>query len=71
MINEARENRGAKIWGEVYPYAARSTIASTESYRGNDGSNRHTYSNVANDDGTRWDKAIMRTFARKCQDERF
>ena len=30
LINDARENRGAKVWGEVYPYVAGSTIASTD-----------------------------------------
>jgi len=59
MINDAREKRGAKVWGEVYPYAAGSTIASadilTESGMAQMGI---TYSNVSNLDGTRWDKAM-------------
>ncbi|WP_239001989.1 amidohydrolase family protein [Shewanella litorisediminis] len=59
MINDAREKRGAKVWGEVYPYAAGSTIASadmlTESGMAQMGI---TYSDVANLDGTRWDKAM-------------
>jgi N-acyl-D-glutamate deacylase len=59
MINEAREKRGAKVWGEVYPYAAGSTIASadilTESGMAQMGI---TYSSVSNLDGTRWDKAM-------------
>ncbi|WP_205729161.1 amidohydrolase family protein [Ferrimonas sediminicola] len=59
MINDAREKRGAKVWGEVYPYAAGSTIASadmlTEAGMAQMGI---TYSDVANLDGTRWDKAM-------------
>ncbi|MCA6078953.1 amidohydrolase family protein [Fulvivirga sedimenti] len=59
MINDARENRGAKVWGEVYPYAAGSTIASadllTEAGMAQMGI---TYSSVSNLDGTRWDKAM-------------
>jgi len=59
MINDAREKRGAKVWGEVYPYAAGSTIASadilTEAGMAQMGI---TYSSVSNLDGTRWDKAM-------------
>ncbi|MBN3522035.1 hypothetical protein JYB62_18670 [Algoriphagus lutimaris] len=59
MINDARENRGAKVWGEVYPYAAGSTIASadllTEASMAQMGI---TYSSVSNLDGSRWDKAM-------------
>ncbi len=59
MINEARENRGAKVWGEVYPYAAGSTIASTDILtEAGMAQMGITYSNVANLDGTRWDKAM-------------
>lgn len=59
MINDARDKRGAKVWGEVYPYAAGSTIASadllTEAGMAQMGI---TYSDVANLDGSRWDKAM-------------
>ena len=59
MINDARENRGAKVWGEVYPYAAGSTIASTDILtEAGMAQMGITYSNVANLDGTRWDKAM-------------
>jgi hypothetical protein len=59
MINEAREKRGAKVWGEVYPYAAGSTIASADILtEGGMAQMGITYSNVSNLDGTRWDKAM-------------
>jgi len=59
MINDAREKRGAKVWGEVYPYAAGSTIASTDILtEAGMAQMGITYSNVANLDGTRWDKAM-------------
>ena len=59
MINEAREKRGAKVWGEVYPYVAGSTIASTDILtEAGMAQMGITYSNVANLDGTRWDKAM-------------
>jgi len=59
MINDAREKRGAKVWGEVYPYAAGSTIASTDILTESSMAQMGiTYSNVANLDGTRWDKAM-------------
>jgi N-acyl-D-glutamate deacylase len=59
MINDAREHRGAKVWGEVYPYAAGSTIASTDILTESSMAQMGiTYSNVANLDGTRWDKAM-------------
>jgi hypothetical protein len=59
MINDAREKRGAKVWGEVYPYAAGSTIASTDILTEAGMAQMNiTYSNVANLDGTRWDKAM-------------
>ncbi|MGL0822374.1 amidohydrolase family protein [Vibrio vulnificus] len=59
MINDAREKRGAKVWGEVYPYAAGSTIASTDILtEASMAQMGITYSNVANLDGTRWDKAM-------------
>ena len=58
MINDAREKRGAKVWGEVYPYAAGSTIASTDILtEAGMAQMGITYSDVANLDGTRWDKA--------------
>jgi len=57
MINDAREKRGAKVWGEVYPYAAGSTIASTDILTEAGMAQMNiTYSNVANLDGTRWTK---------------
>ena len=59
MINDAREKRGAKVWGEVYPYEAGSTIASTDVITEEGmASMGITYSDVANLDGTRWDKAM-------------
>ena len=59
LINDAREKRGAKVWGEVYPYAAGSTIASTDILTESSMAQMGiTYSNVANLDGTRWDKAM-------------
>ncbi|MFZ0256295.1 MAG: amidohydrolase family protein [Gammaproteobacteria bacterium] len=59
LINDAREKRGAKVWGEVYPYAAGSTIASTDILTESSMAQMNiTYSNVANLDGTRWDKAM-------------
>ena len=57
LINAARA-RGAKVWGEVYPYAAGSTIASTEIISEDQmPSMGITYGDVANLDGTRWTKA--------------
>jgi N-acyl-D-glutamate deacylase len=59
MINDAREKRGAKVWGEVYPYVAGSTIASTDVLTESSMAQMGiTYSDVANLDGTRWDKAM-------------
>jgi N-acyl-D-glutamate deacylase len=59
MVNDAREKRGAKVWGEVYPYAAGSTIASTDVLtEGSMAQMGITYSDVSNLDGTRWDKAM-------------
>jgi len=59
MINDAREKRGAKVWGEVYPYAAGGTIASTDILTESSMAQMNiTYSNVSNLDGTRWDKAM-------------
>jgi len=59
LINDAREKRGAKVWGEVYPYAAGGTIASTDILAESSMAQMNiTYSNVANLDGTRWDKAM-------------
>ena len=59
MINDAREKRGAKVWGEVYPYVAGSTIASTDVITESGMAQMGiTYSDVANLDGTRWDKAM-------------
>ena len=59
LINAAREKRGAKVWGEVYPYAAGSTIASTDILtEGSMAQMGITYSDVSNLDGTRWDKAM-------------
>ncbi len=59
FINAAREKRGAKVWGEVYPYAAGSTIASTDILTESSMAQMGiTYSNVSNLDGTRWDKAM-------------
>lgn len=58
LINKARE-RGAKTWGEVYPYSAGSTIASTDVIsEAQMPSLGITYSDVSNLDGTRWDKAM-------------
>jgi len=57
LINDAREKRGAKVWGEVYPYAAGGTIASTDILTESSMAQMNiTYSNVANLDGTRWTK---------------
>ncbi len=59
MINDAREKRGAKVWGEVYPYAAGGTIASTDILTEPGMAQMNiTYSDVSNLDGTRWDKAM-------------
>jgi hypothetical protein len=59
LVNKARDERGAKVWGEVYPYAAGSTVANTDVLlEENMRSMGITYSNVANLDGTRWDKAM-------------
>ena len=59
LVNDAREKRGAKVWGEVYPYAAGSTIASTDILTvGSMAQMGITYSDVSNLDGTRWDKAM-------------
>ncbi|EAV43529.1 D-glutamate deacylase [Stappia aggregata IAM 12614] len=59
LINDARETRGAKVWGEVYPYAAGGTIASTDILTESSMAQMNiTYSNVSNLDGTRWDKAM-------------
>jgi N-acyl-D-glutamate deacylase len=59
LINDAREKRGAKVWGEVYPYAAGGTIASTDILTESSMAQMNiTYSNVSNLDGTRWDKAM-------------
>ena len=59
LINDAREKRGAKVWGEVYPYAAGGTIASTDILTEASMAQMNiTYSNVSNLDGTRWDKAM-------------
>ena len=56
MINKARA-MGVKTWGEVYPYAAGSTIASTDIIdESNMASLGITYSDISNTDGTRWDK---------------
>lgn len=58
MLNDARA-RGAKVWGEVYPYAAGSTIASTAIIDEDQmPSMGITYEDVANLDGSRWNKAI-------------
>lgn len=58
LINAARE-RGGKVWGEVYPYAAGSTIASTQIISEQQmPSMGITYSDVSNLDGTRWDKEM-------------
>ncbi len=58
MINHARK-MGIKTWGEVYPYAAGSTIASTDVIEeSNMKSLGITYSDITNaSDGKRWDKA--------------
>ena len=59
FVNLAREQRGAKVWGEVYPYAAGSTIASTDILTESSMAQMGiTYSDVANLDGSRWDKAM-------------
>ncbi|MGB5652774.1 MAG: amidohydrolase family protein [Robiginitalea sp.] len=59
MVNDAREKRGAKVWGEVYPYAAGSTVASTDIITESGMAQMNiTYSDVSNLDGTRWDKAM-------------
>lgn len=58
MVNQARK-MGIKTWGEVYPYAAGSTIASTDIIEeSNMKSLGITYSDITNaSDGKRWDKA--------------
>ena len=59
LINDAREKRGAKVWGEVYPYAAGGTIASTDILTESSMAQMGiTYSDISNLDGTRWDKAM-------------
>jgi hypothetical protein len=59
LVNDAREKRGAKVWGEAYPYAAGGTIASTDILTESSMAQMNiTYSDVANLDGTRWDKAM-------------
>ncbi len=59
LVNDAREKRGAKVWGEVYPYAAGGTVASTDILTELSMAQMNiTYSNVSNLDGTRWDKAM-------------
>jgi N-acyl-D-glutamate deacylase len=59
LINDAREKRGAKVWGEVYPYAAGGTVASTDILTESGMAQMNiTYSDVSNLDGTRWDKAM-------------
>ena len=59
MINDAREKRGAKVWGEVYPYAAGGTMAATDIITESGMAQMNiTYSDVSNLDGTRWDKAM-------------
>ncbi|MCE8556576.1 D-glutamate deacylase [Ruegeria pomeroyi] len=56
LINQAREN-GAKVWGEVYPYEAASTIAGTDIVLESNMPNMGiTYSDISDLDGTRWDK---------------
>lgn len=58
LINSARAG-GAKAWGEVYPYAAGSTIASAEVLSEDQmPSMGLSYSDIANPDGTRWTKEI-------------
>ena len=59
LINDAREKRGAKVWGEVYPYAAGSTMAATDIITESGMAQMNiTYSDVSNLDGTRWDKPM-------------
>jgi N-acyl-D-glutamate deacylase len=59
LVNDAREKRGAKVWGEVYPYAAGGTVASTDIITEAGMAQMNiTYSDVSNLDGTRWDKAM-------------
>ena len=59
LINDAREKRGAKVWGEVYPYAAGGTMAATDIITESGMAQMNiTYSDVSNLDGTRWDKAM-------------
>jgi N-acyl-D-glutamate deacylase len=59
LINDAREKRGAKVWGEVYPYAAGGTMAATDIITEAGMAQMNiTYSDVSNLDGTRWDKAM-------------
>ena len=59
LVNDAREKRGAKVWGEVYPYAAGGTVASTDIITESGMAQMNiTYSDVSNLDGTRWDKAM-------------
>ncbi|NJM55136.1 MAG: D-glutamate deacylase [Verrucomicrobiae bacterium] len=56
LINQAREN-GAKVWGEVYPYEAASTIAGTDVILESNMPNLGvTYSDIKDLDGTPWDK---------------
>jgi len=56
MINQARAN-GAKVWGEVYPYAAGSTLAATDIILEKNMPNMGiSYGDVSDLDGTRWDK---------------
>lgn len=58
MINTARE-KGAKVWGEVYPYAAGSTMASTDIVLEKNMPNMGiSYSDISNLDGTRWNKEM-------------
>ena len=59
LLNKARNERGAKVWGEVYPYGAGSTIAATDMIAESNMPNMGlTYSDISNLDGTRWDKAM-------------
>ena len=58
LINSARA-RGAKVWGEVYPYAAGSTLAAAEVISKDQmPSMGISYEDIASLDGTRWTKAI-------------
>jgi len=59
LVNKARNERGAKVWGEVYPYGAGSTIAATDMIAESNMPNMGlTYSDISNLDGTRWDKTM-------------